>query len=283
MTTKYYAHSLEGRPVKEWQPLEAHLRNVSKLAADFARPFGGEQWAATLGLFHDLGKGTKQWQAYLRHANDIEDEFVRYHKGKVEHSIPAAKRLYDVRYEASKLLSYCIAGHHGGLPNWDDSSKSALSVRLEQEFPKIRMPIKAPDLPTHLPFTSEDMTRFGFQLQFFVRMLFSCLVDADYLDTETAMDPIRAGWRNQYTKLEGLREIFWQNFNILRDKATKSHVNKKREEILNDCLEAAKLSPGLFSLTVPTGGGKTGAIGSSSRDVGLLVLSVEVVTIVCVL
>lgn len=72
---KFYAHSKENRPVEEWQFLEEHLSNVAELAARFAAPFGGEQWAQLAGLWHDLGKGALPWQAFLRHANDVVDEF----------------------------------------------------------------------------------------------------------------------------------------------------------------------------------------------------------------
>ena len=55
MTKKYYAHSLEGEPPCEWQPLEEHLKNVGELAAGLARPFGGEEWAYLAGLWNDIG------------------------------------------------------------------------------------------------------------------------------------------------------------------------------------------------------------------------------------
>ena len=86
MTQKFYAHSLEERPPEEWQPLEVHLKKVAKLAEKFARCFGGNSWARLSGLNHDLGKGTLPWQAYLRHENEIRDDFAHYYIGRVEHA-----------------------------------------------------------------------------------------------------------------------------------------------------------------------------------------------------
>jgi CRISPR-associated endonuclease/helicase Cas3 len=89
-------------------------------------------------------------------------------------------------------------------------------------------------------------------------MLFSCLVDADFLDTEASLDKMKSGWRSSYPKIDELHGKFCSNFKTLRDEADQTtKVNQKREQVLENCLQAAELDPGLFSLTVPTGGGKT--------------------------
>jgi len=155
------------------------------------------------------------------------------------------------------LLAYCIAGHHGGLANWSDISDSALEARLQKKYPEVKISHSVPKFPENLPF-SHDFNRLGFQLQFFVRMLFSCLVDADFLDTETWLNKMKSGWRSSYPKIDELHNKFWTNFKTLRDQADQTtKVNQKRELVLENCLQAAELDPGLFSLTVPTGGGKT--------------------------
>lgn len=82
----YYAHSKENQPVETWQPLEQHLENVASLAEGFAEPFGGEQWARLAGLWHDLGKGTFPWQAFLRRANGENDEFAPFYEGHPTHA-----------------------------------------------------------------------------------------------------------------------------------------------------------------------------------------------------
>ena len=257
MVNQYYAHSLDGKPISEWQPLKAHLKNVAEIAAEFADYFGAPVWGSILGANHDLGKGTRAWQAYLRRANAIIDEFARFYKGHPTHAFVGAQWLSRHSREAGKLLAYCIAGHHGGLPNWSDASDSALNVKLQQQYPKVEIPHLVPSFPENLPLLS-DSKRFGFQLQFFVRMLFSCLVDADFLDTEAFLDKMKSSWRSSYPKIDELHGKFWLNFKTLRDEADQTtSVNKQREHVLENCLQAAELDPGLFSLTVPTGGGKT--------------------------
>ena len=257
MDKKYYAHSLEGEPPEKWQSLENHLEKVAQIAGNFAQPFDGSIWAQLLGLSHDIGKGSLSWQAYLRHENEIFDDFAKYYIGRVEHSAHGAQRLYENSKEAGKLMAYCVGGHHGGLPNWVDAHESSLKERLKKSLPKIAIQPNTHELPENLPFVVSDTTRFGFQLQFFVRMLFSCLVDADFLDTEAALDSGKAVWRSQYPDLSKLREPFWGKFNQLRYKAEETTVKAQREIVLSDCLKNANKETGLFSLTVPTGGGKT--------------------------
>lgn len=257
MQKKFYAHSLPKKPIEKWQLLEGHLKNVTELAAEFARPFCGTDWARLLGSYHDVGKGSLAWQAYLRHANEIVDEFTQYYKGSVKHAFQGAQWLYEHSKEAGKLLSYCIAGHHGGLSNWHDSAESALKDRLKKQFEQVEIQMDIPSLPQQLPFKIPEKMLFGFQIQFFVRMLYSCLVDADYLDTERALDKAKAELRSKSPGLSELHSLFWNNFNTLRNNAENTNVKRQREIVLSDCIEAAHKSEGLFSLTVPTGGGKT--------------------------
>jgi CRISPR-associated endonuclease/helicase Cas3 len=153
-------------------------------------------------------------------------------------------------------MAYCIAGHHGGLPNWHDSHEAALKARLKKQFEQVEIPMDIPSLPKYLPLAIQKHVRFGFQVQFFVRMLYSCLVDADYLDTERALDKAKAEWRSKSPELPELHSLFWKNFNALRDSAEQTKVKRQREIVLSDCIKTAQEPEGLFSLTVPTGGGK---------------------------
>lgn len=254
---KYYAHSKEGEPPEKWQSLEEHLENVSKMAAKFASAFGAEEWGSIAGNYHDLGKGTPPWQAYLRRANEIIDEFAAFYEGHPSHAAAGAQWLYKHSKDTGKLLAYCVAGHHGGLPDWNGSPVASLNEKLQLSLPEVAVPCSVPLYPI-IPPLELDPERLGFQFQFFVRMIFSCLVDADFLDTEASLDKMKSGWRSTYPEIDTLHDFFWDSFNILRDKADRNLiVNKQRELVLNDCLSAAYMEPGLFSLTVPTGGGKT--------------------------
>ena len=88
-------------------------------------------------------------------------------------------------------------------------------------------------------------------------MLFSCLVDADFLDTEAFMDDKRSGLRSGYPSIVALKSAFDQYMADKAANAKDSDVNRIRAEVLRQCREKAELPFGLFSLTVPTGGGKT--------------------------
>jgi CRISPR-associated endonuclease/helicase Cas3 len=253
----FYAHSLQYLSPRYWQQLSEHLNNVADLAAGFAVSFGAEQWGKLAGQAHDLGKGTRAWQAYLRRENAITDEFAASYDGHPGHALAGAQKLFDLSPQAGKLLAYCVAGHHGGLPDWNAPGTAALRKKLQQPLAQLDIELPDPVFPADLPFAVEP-ERFGFQLQFFTRMLYSCLVDADYLDTEQFLDQDKSGRRAAFPTLAVLSERFWPKFNALRDRADKTQpVVRQREKVLVDCLTAADHKPGLFSLTVPTGGGKT--------------------------
>jgi CRISPR-associated endonuclease/helicase Cas3 len=258
---KYFAHSREGCPVEDWQPLEEHLENTAARCRHFSEQFKAGALGELAGRFHDLGKGSLEFQAYLRHANDIEDEFSAYFdsRWKRDHATFGARYLHSLSKQTGKLLGYCIAGHHSGLQNWADGSQnSGLRFRLEDKtLKKVLFPFEEKTEIPPLPPLHIDRNLSGFQIQFLIRMLFSCLIDADRLDTEGFTDPEKAIVRENDTPLQELHSTFWNNFTALRTKAKKTKVNEIREQVLADCLAAAQRKPGLFTLTVPTGGGKT--------------------------
>ena len=88
---QFYAHSTDSENKSDWQPLEEHLKNVAEMAAEFAGCFGAKVWAELAGKNHDLGKGTRPWQAYLRHANNIVDEFSKFYEGHPTHAFTGAR------------------------------------------------------------------------------------------------------------------------------------------------------------------------------------------------
>ncbi len=246
---KYYAHSTENPDKSDWQDLEEHLQNVAALASDFAAVFGAKDWGKAAGLLHDSGKATQ--------------EFVQRLEGrpvKVNHSIFGARLGQEQAGRLGMLLSYVIAGHHGGLPD-GGIQEGQLHYRLKHE--------RIPDDVANLPIVecSSDLKppyilsrdRLGFSLAFFTRMIFSCLTDADFLDTEAFCDSFRSGARKsmQKSSLSHLGHSLKERLADLERTAIPSHVNTLRQSVLADCRAKACESPGFFSLTVPTGGGKT--------------------------
>lgn len=255
-----YAHTKEGRPPEEWEPLDEHLRAVATLARDFAEPFGADRWGELAGLWHDLGKYSRAFQSYLRTSSGVEDLHRSEVAGRVDHSTAGAQHAAS-RGIPGRLLAYGIAGHHAGLPD-DDGGESGLSCRLKKRIepvdaaPAELLARPIPPLPKLRLDGNKD--RAGFALAFWTRMLFSCLVDADFLATEQFMDPERAALRPQpAVTLTQLLARLDQHLDQMQREAADTPVNRRRRDVLAACREKANLSPGLFSLSVPTGGGKT--------------------------
>ena len=255
-----YAHSLPGQPPAAWQTLDRHASNVAAMAAAFARPFASSEWARLLGELHDLGKARRSFQSYLARANGLSD--VDYDAS--EHSHSGAGACWAVRTfgPAGRILAYCIAGHHAGLPDWigGETPNGALSVRLAEEAsvldePPVRAWIAARESARALPPPPFRCGEAGFAL--WIRMLYSCLVDADFLDTEAFLDAVRADGRGAYPALDELGTSFFAKLDAKQRAAAPTEVNRIRAEIRTACERAADEPPGLFSLTVPTGGGKT--------------------------
>ena len=250
---KYYAHSLEGKSEQDWQPLDEHLKKVAGRATNFASVFGASKWAYLAGLLHDVGKYSDDFQVKRLRASNMAT------KGSVDHSSPGAIFIYNLLADKGKMIAYTIAGHHGGLPNGKDNSSSNLAARLKKTLPDFSSFIGAlsplPE-PDEFPF-QPDRNRLGFQISFFIRMLYSCLVDADFIDTEQFLDHARASLRGGYPYLAEMQVRLNGHLHTLQEKAIKTVVNNFRAAILTQCLEAANNKTGFFSLTVPTGGGKT--------------------------
>lgn len=243
--------------------LDEHLEGVAGLAARFARAFGNEDWARLAGLWHDLGKYREKFQQYIRQASGYEAEnaHIESGSGRVDHSTAGAIHAVEMLGIRGRILAYLIAGHHAGLPDWD-GDPSALFQRLEGGKAKGYLQealLARPDTtllnqpcPTSLP---PDPRTGSWAL--WIRMLFSCLVDADFLDTEAFMNEEKAVLRADRPSLSELLGMFDRYMENKTAEAVDSRVNRIRAEVLRQCREKASIAPGLFSLTVPTGGGKT--------------------------
>ncbi|WP_369798708.1 CRISPR-associated helicase Cas3' [Achromobacter sp. DMS1] len=228
---------------------------MGALARRFAGAFGAAELAEVQGWLHDLGKYSEAFQQRLRGAAH-----------RVDHSTWGARVAVRRYPHLGHLLAYGIAGHHAGLANGDgEGERTALRQRLDPGF---ELPALDPaweqdfTLPAELALPrlkAHSRARANFQWAFLARMLFSCLVDADFLDTERFY--LRAqglpDYRGADTNPPGLVQLQAELNQYLAGLSGHGEVNAIRAEILRHVRERAERAPGLFSLTVPTGGGKT--------------------------
>ncbi|MDR2149602.1 MAG: CRISPR-associated endonuclease Cas3'' [Spirochaetaceae bacterium] len=251
----------------EWddpQALEAHLAETAALAAQFAADFDSQQWAYALGMSHDTGKGTAAWQEYIRDKSGFgydEEASSETVPRKLEHSGPGAKLAEEVWGKGvGRFLAYGIAGHHAGLPDWT-GAQSALEFRLQNTTTeKIGAQFKtmlAEVCPQTPPW---KLSIKGLDMSLWIRMLFSCLLDADRLNTEGYMDPEKRNVRGTDLSIAELHKQFNGYMKTKTAEAlgvSSPQVYQARQQVLADCRAAAAATPGFFSLNVPTGGGKT--------------------------
>ncbi|MBF0625609.1 MAG: CRISPR-associated endonuclease Cas3'' [Magnetococcales bacterium] len=246
MTETLYAHST---PLGEetWEPLEAHLTQVAALAGRFAAQFGARDWGSIAGCLHDWGKAQPRFQRRLRQGGN-----------RVDHAAPGAVAAVGFYGPGlGRMLAYAIAGHHAGLPDGGgEADPASLDARLAQarEVPLDPLSLEPPPAPSAPPFRSA--TGRGFAAQFFIRMLYSCLTDADYLATEAFYNPQQAQSRGQGPSLGSLLPRLEAHLQRLAERS-ESPIKAVRAEILARCRAMAVAPRGWFRLTVPTGGGKT--------------------------
>lgn len=226
----------------EVQTNEEHSHNVAELAKKFAQQFGMPEWGYLIGLLHDRGKDRFSFQQYIRQSNGLP---YKHWSGDKDHAYIGALVAQKTYPNLSMIIGNDIAGHHRGLYNTDELQsllKSPIPEGIDTIVPKCTL-----NPPHKIRITDVNHV---------CRMLFSCLVDADYLDTEQFMCPETSKLRAPYEDLQSLSSKMdcWLNsFKSVPDNA----LNSIRGKIQQCCREKANNSPGFFELTVPTGGGKT--------------------------
>lgn len=242
----YYAHiRQEGAGTPAYQTVNDHLTGTAALCRGFADAFGAGADGELAGLTHDMGKCTAAFQNRLLHDGPIADHATAG-------AIFCAK-LGDL------FTAACVAGHHSGLSNFgniktDQSGEATLFGRLKKGIEEHYLE-RCGESGVILPsaFSSNAPQQNELQLSFWIRMLYSCLVDADFLDTERFMRGKRG--RGEAEDIETLLAKLqahiqpWQN--------AETDLNRLRCEILHGCLSSGNKAKGLYTLTAPTGSGKT--------------------------
>ena len=255
--------------------VDEHAQGVSSLAEEFAQPFGGSEWARLAGLWHDLGKYRPAFQRYIKTVSGYDpDAHIEGKAGRVRHSTAGALLACEHFGTAGRVLAYLVAGHHAGLADWHSGLKERLSGQdAAQELADAKAACGRPERLAKPDFDAkaglkdipglqdkDEVTKQQKNPIFFalwLRMLFSCLVDADFLDTERFMDGGKADARGNYPDLGRLLAALDTHLGKKIAGAPPTLVNRRRADVLRQCREKAQDKPGLFSLTVPTGGGKT--------------------------
>lgn len=245
------SHLYQDKNNGEWviQSNKAHTVGVAKLASRFAGEFGMPTWGYVLGMLHDKGKESCAFQQYIKKASGYEPDAKvppGHHHAYVGAII--ARGLYGK--QSDNFFVNQIFSHHTGLHDSDELNSE--SSELRKEIP--------PEVDDDIGKIELDAPTFKMSKQDFhhlARMLFSCLVDADYLDTEAFMTPQTAKLRRNKRTLEELLPLLEYKLDELKTKSTFSEVNTIRNKVQQRCAIMADSQVGFYSLTVPTGGGKT--------------------------
>ncbi|XID93151.1 CRISPR-associated helicase Cas3' [Paenibacillaceae bacterium WGS1546] len=251
-----YAHSKRDPltkillPKEQWHGLDLHSEGTANLAGEFASCFKCEILGEILGYVHDYGKNLLDFQRRLEGS-----------KRKVDHKTMGALAVYQhYPHPYGLILAYAIYGHHGGLP--DHISRGGVpglhDVLSNNKFKIIdNVPPNFPQLIEHtIPKRSPTANR-GMSRSLWIRMLYSALVDADYLDTERFLRPEKAAARQSFMPLEQLSVLYQKKLDELLSSSSDSVMARARRKVLKSCLRKALGPKGFYTLRAPTGSGKT--------------------------
>ena len=236
------------------QSNEEHCAGVAGLASRFAGEFGMSSWGGLIGFLHDKGKESNAFQQHIKKVSGYSPEVKvigNYHHAYVGGAI--AGKQYGK--SADNLIVNQILSHHSGLHDSDEID-AAIKKEMDQNHDG-QLP---PEINTDIGIIKLNKPPFVLSPNDFhhlARMLFSCLVDADYLDTESFMDKTSSELRSGKATLTELLPKLENYLLELKANATDSAVNHVRDEVQNQCIRTSESPIGFYSLTVPTGGGKT--------------------------
>lgn len=241
----------------EWHLLDKHLRDVAELAAEHAAVFGAGDIAWWAGILHDAGKASEEFQRYLKLCHEQPER----KPPTIDHKGAGFIRALNV----FEPLAVLVQAHHGGLIDSIAISEKFQEYRSRGEqlgqvlarYDQLALNPENRPYPDTTFLDDADPKA----LEFWLRMLFSALVDADHLDTERHWNPETADLRGGSPPIADL----WNQFETkqveflsqLDPNTAKSEVNQVRAEVYDACVKAAELPCGFYRLTVPTGGGKT--------------------------
>jgi len=313
--TTYYAHSdPDGRLPKDggrWQLLKGHflsritkdgkkqslndhLNGVAKKTAEFASKVGLEQNGELIGLLHDIGKASKEFQQYLGSAAGLidpdADDYVdaAKKKGKIDHSSAGAQFIYNILSSnspegilAAQILSLCIASHHSGLIDClsaDGRDNFSARIKKSEELTHINEALSYIDnterkgleyifsteslvkrLPQKLKTlkdNNDSKETLNFKIGLFVRFLFSCVIDADRIDAADIEFPDNTQFRSS-SKSPSWEILIERLDNRLKAFENKNDIDELRSQVSWRCFQFSNKPKGIYQLTVPTGGGKT--------------------------
>lgn len=232
--------------------LSDHLKGVALLAAEFAESFGCKNWGYAAGLIHDIGKFSDAFQKYIRAAVFEKSADPKNRKGSVDHSTAGA--IYAATNKMP-ILDYLSAGHHSGLQDYSvKNSRLEKKECLDLVANRAKQFFLENKIPPLESFKGIDVSKSSINM--LVRLMFSALVDADYLDTEKFFYSDRE--RGRFDSLEVLLERLQLHLKTLFENSPDTPINRLRRGIDETCSNAAENYTGsYFSLSVPTGGGKT--------------------------